>query len=135
MTSGSGPFTSSCFPPRPSQEASGMPGAPWRPLDGARGIGARNPLKVQEARDQRRRDKSGPVSVSASHVDHLVSNRIHRVKPKRFGTRGPCGRALAPVEGRRCLRTLLVLVCQLPCPDPRPPARNTFDSFRLERIR
>jgi hypothetical protein len=63
------------------------------PFDRARGIVARNPLKVQEARDQRRRDKSGTASLSASHVDQFVSNRIHGVEPKGFGPRGPGGPA------------------------------------------
>jgi len=116
MTSGSGPFTPSCFPPRPSQEASGMPGAHWRPIDGARGIGARNPLNLQEARDQRRRDNSGAVAVSASHVDHFASNRIRGVEPKGFGTRGPRGPALAPVEGERCHLSHLIL--RSPSPSP-----------------
>jgi hypothetical protein len=116
MTSGSGPFTPSCFPPRPSHEASGMPGAPWRPLVGAGGIGARNPLKLQEAHDQRRRDKSGAVSISASHLDHFAFNRIHGVEPKGFGTRGSRGRALAPVEGECCHLSHLILRSPSPCP-------------------
>ena len=119
MTSGSGPFTPSCFPPRPSQEASGMPGAHWRPIDGARGIGARNPLKVQEARDQRRRDKSGAVSVSASPVDHFAFNRIPGVEPKGFGTRGPRGPAFAPVT--RNVATLFILFCAPARHAPRAP--------------
>jgi hypothetical protein len=113
---GVGTVHSVVCPPRPSHEASGMPGAPWRPLDGARGIVARNPLKVQEARDQRWRDKTGAVAVSASHVDHFTSNRIHGVEPKGFGTRGSRGRALAPVEGECCHLSHLILRSPSPCP-------------------
>src|SRR3990172_1268832 len=110
-----------------------MPGAPWRPLDGARGIGARNPLKLQEARDQRWTDKrGGSFSIRISRG----SLRIQSYPPseaKRIRDTRPMWTGVRRRGNGRCLRTLLVLVCQLPCPDPRPliPPFTTGTVVRL----